>query len=149
MLFEQLTADKEALALAAPLGIAFAKHLGHLYLPLLSPAADTSTHDFPTLAQASEGEPEDAIVTREVKDKFRKLLLAYLDALGRREGRDHVVRPLLAARGGTADTIFERRSCRSRTSGITRLIFAAGKSLRTGRRTTRRACEPGSEAGPA
>lgn len=31
------------------------------------------------------------MVTRETKEKFRKLLLAYLDALGRREGKDHVV----------------------------------------------------------
>lgn len=92
-MYLQLTADKEALALPAPLGIAFAKHLGHLYLPPPPPAtgAIDDTHEFPTLEQAIEGEPDDAIVTREVKDKFRKLLLAYLDALGKQESKQHVV----------------------------------------------------------
>jgi regulator of nonsense transcripts 2 len=94
----QLTADKESLALAAPLGIAFAKHLGHLYLPAVAASttseerSTTDAHDFPTLAEAAEGDPENALVSREVKDKFRKLLIAYLDALGRREGKHHVVR---------------------------------------------------------
>ena len=90
-LYGKLTADKDSLALAAPLGIAFAKHLGHLYLPPLA-SATSSDPDFPTLAEATEPESEDTIVTREVRDKFRKLLVAYLDALGRREGKDHIVR---------------------------------------------------------
>lgn len=90
----KLTAGKDSLAVAAPLAIAFAKHLGPIYLPPVSAATGTASdaHDFPTLAQAAEGEAEDAIVTRETKDKFRKLLLAYLDALGRREAKEHIVR---------------------------------------------------------
>lgn len=89
-----MTSDKNGLALAAPLGIAFAKHLGHLYLPHVV-ADRTESDDFPTLTQANEVEGEDVIVGREVKDKFRKLLVAYLDALGRQEGKNHVVSSLV------------------------------------------------------
>ncbi|GAA6002946.1 uncharacterized protein JCM10292_000260 [Rhodotorula paludigena] len=91
---ELLTSDKEALALVAPLAIAFAKHLGSVYLPpaeLAAPAASdtteaSSTHDLPTLAAA---EPDD-LVPREMKDKFRKLLVAYFEALGKREQKLHL-----------------------------------------------------------
>lgn len=81
----QLTADKESLGLAAPLAIAFVKHLGHLYLP-----ADPATHDFPSLDEG-ESPMEAEVVSREVKDKFRKLLVAFVEALCRKEGRDHIV----------------------------------------------------------
>lgn len=105
----QLTSDKEALPLVAPLAIAFAKHLGTLYLPpppssasAGAPTSDSnpeSTDEFPTLAAAGErGTPEEpsvvALVPREIKDKFRKLLVAYFDALGKREQKLHLVRSL-------------------------------------------------------
>ncbi|GAA5823590.1 hypothetical protein JCM3770_003517 [Rhodotorula araucariae] len=84
-----LTSDKDALALVAPLAIAFAKHLGSVYLPTVEATADSgrpSAHDFPDL----DAESDNALIPREMKDKFRKLLVAYLDALGKREQRLHV-----------------------------------------------------------
>ncbi|KPV73840.1 uncharacterized protein RHOBADRAFT_54435 [Rhodotorula graminis WP1] len=87
-----LTSDKEALALVAPLAIAFAKHLGPIYLPPVDPPAATgdsaepSSHDFPAMG----ADVDDGLVPREMKDKFRKLLVAYFDALGKREQRLHV-----------------------------------------------------------
>ncbi|GAA5860718.1 hypothetical protein JCM1840_001941 [Sporobolomyces johnsonii] len=93
---ELLTSDKDALALVAPLAIAFAKQLGSVYLPPAAPASDpdsaapTSAHDFPTLAESAQGDADDAIVSRETKDKFRKLLVAYFEALGKREQRLHL-----------------------------------------------------------
>lgn len=91
----QLTSDKEALALVAPLAIAFAKHLGPIYLPRLDASsavagegAEPSAHDFPAVG----AEVDDGLIPREMKDKFRKLLVAYFDALGKREQRLHVVR---------------------------------------------------------
>ncbi|GAA5932084.1 hypothetical protein JCM1841_006860 [Sporobolomyces salmonicolor] len=93
---ELLTSDRDALALVAPLAIAFAKHLGPVYLPPVAPASDpdsgalTNAHDFPTLAESAEGDADDAIVARETKDKFRKLLVAYFEALGKREQRLHL-----------------------------------------------------------
>lgn len=80
-----MTADKESLALAAPLAIAFIKHLGHLYLPAI-----LDSHEFPTLEQPAE-KGEEEIVGREMKEKFRKLCVAFVEALTRKEGREHVV----------------------------------------------------------
>lgn len=92
------------MAPVAPLAIAFAKHLGSLYLPSTSEGSAattehgqgaTSGHDFPSLAtNKADGEPEtdEAIVPREIKDKFRKLLVAYFEALGKREQKLHLVR---------------------------------------------------------
>lgn len=95
----QLTADKEALALAASLGIAFAKHLGSLFLPPIpqttadtADAAVADSHDFPALASDVEEATDATLVPREMKDKFRKLLVAYLEALGRREAKLHLAR---------------------------------------------------------
>lgn len=162
----QLIADKESLALAAPLGIAFAKHLGHLYLPPLaastSPEGDddgsttaaapvTTEHDFPSLPDSNNpnATEEEALIPREVKDKFRKLLVAYLDALGRREGKNHVVRSLphnvdvVASRRRTELMLFVRsdhlRNYKSKTRGITKLTFARARCLKIERRTMRRA----------
>ncbi|BGP26942.1 regulatorof nonsense transcripts 2 [Rhodotorula toruloides] len=89
-----LTSDKEALALVAPLAIAFAKHLGSIFLPPADTSSSTtesepSTHDLPTLTEVLQTE-DDAIVSREVKDKFRKLLVAFFDALGKREQKLHL-----------------------------------------------------------
>ncbi|KAI5477244.1 regulator of nonsense transcripts 2 [Pseudohyphozyma bogoriensis] len=97
VLKELLTADKDSLALAAPLGIAFAKHLGALYLPPVAPSTSASTTnpaDFPTLAESAEVEGDDVLIGKEMKERFRKLLVAYLEALTRKEGRNHLVRSL-------------------------------------------------------
>lgn len=92
----QLTSDKEALPLVAPLAIAFAKHLGPLYLPPASPDSDSTdsvANDFPELgAGGDQPESDEAIVPRDVKDKFRKLLVAYFEALGKREQKLHLAR---------------------------------------------------------
>ncbi|GAA5918328.1 hypothetical protein JCM6882_008215 [Rhodosporidiobolus microsporus] len=87
---ELLTSDKEALAVVAPLAIAFAKHLGTIFLPPIENATAESLHEFPTLGEASQGDADDALVPREMKDKFRKLLVAYFEALGKREQRLHL-----------------------------------------------------------
>lgn len=85
---EQLTADKDSLSLASPLAIAFTKHLGHLYLPDISPSSSTdselappATSDFPSLSSSSS--PFTDLVPLAVADKFLRLLQAYLTALGR------------------------------------------------------------------
>ncbi|SCV73578.1 BQ2448_7504 [Microbotryum intermedium] len=102
ILKEWLTSDKEQLSLVAPLAIALAKHLGPLYLPppptaaastaddgaASAPAVDS--HEFPALSSSKDDAETSSLVPREMKDKFRKLLLAYLDALGRKEGRNHL-----------------------------------------------------------
>jgi len=93
----QLTSDKDFLAVVAPLAIAFAKHLGSIYLPSSSSSSsadssEPSAHDFPSLAESAQPEAEDVLVSREQKDKFRKLLVAYFEALGKREQRLHLVR---------------------------------------------------------
>ncbi|GAA5985262.1 hypothetical protein JCM10908_002591 [Rhodotorula pacifica] len=93
-----LTSDKEALPLVAPLAIAFAKHLGPLYLPPApsssSDPAQDSAVDFPALdgvnTPAEEGGGGGELVPREIKDKFRKLLVAYFEALGKREQKLHL-----------------------------------------------------------
>ncbi|GAA5821683.1 hypothetical protein JCM11251_000968 [Rhodosporidiobolus azoricus] len=86
-----LTSDKEALAVVAPLAIAFSKHLGSIYLPSVESAStDTSSHDFPTLAESSLHDADDGFIPRDMKDKFRKLLVAYFEALGKREQRLHL-----------------------------------------------------------
>ncbi|KAK4050682.1 mRNA decay protein [Microbotryomycetes sp. JL201] len=85
---ELLTADKEQLALAAPLAISFAKHLGPYYLPS-APANEDS--NFPALSDgAASVTTDDEIVPRELKEKFSKLLVAYYDALGRKEVRNNL-----------------------------------------------------------
>lgn len=88
----QLTADKEDVVLVAPLGIAFAKHLGPLLLPSTAHSQDGEDQDFPALPGESEEASDASLVPREIKDKFRKLLVAYLEALGRRETKAHLVR---------------------------------------------------------
>ncbi|GAA5853891.1 hypothetical protein JCM8547_007487, partial [Rhodosporidiobolus lusitaniae] len=90
-----LTSDKDSLALVAPLAIAFAKHLGSIYLPPVpftssDPSAATDSHDFPSLAESAQGEADDILVSREMKEKFRKLLVAYFEALGKREQKLHL-----------------------------------------------------------
>jgi regulator of nonsense transcripts 2 len=81
----QLTADKDLLPTSVPLAVAFSKHLALLYLPQVSADAQD-----PTPAEAVNGE-RDAI-SASVKDKCRKLLVAYYEALGKRAVKDHLVR---------------------------------------------------------
>lgn len=95
----QLTADKELLAISIPLAVAFTKHLGQVFLP--NPT-DDETAAGPTPAEATEG--KDAIastITSQEKDKFKKLLTAYYDALSRRAVKDHTVSSMYQ---GTRDT---------------------------------------------
>ncbi|KAM0751324.1 ARM repeat-containing protein [Meredithblackwellia eburnea MCA 4105] len=98
VLKELLTADKGSLSLVAPLAIAFSKYLGNIFLPPVAAAINggappQSDSNFPTLAESNlpdSAKDEDTIVSKEVKDKFRKLLVAYLEALGRKEGKEHI-----------------------------------------------------------
>lgn len=88
-----MTSDREALALVAPLAIAFAKHLGSVYLPPVDLKNDSTSNeaDFPSLqADAGQGEG-DEIVSREMKEKFRKLMVAYFEVLGKKEQKLHLV----------------------------------------------------------
>ncbi|GAA6012801.1 hypothetical protein JCM11491_002566 [Sporobolomyces phaffii] len=88
---ELLTSDRDALALVAPLAIAFAKHLGSIYLPPIEHTNEGASHvqDFPSLDQASQPEG-DEIVSREMKEKFRKLMVAYFEVLGKKEQKLHL-----------------------------------------------------------
>jgi regulator of nonsense transcripts 2 len=74
------------LALSAPLAIAFVKHLGDVYLPL-----QLDTSQFPSLEQVAAIPSEDEIIGRDMKEKFRKLCVAFVEALTRKEGKEHVV----------------------------------------------------------
>jgi len=87
-----LTSDREALALVAPLAIAFAKHLGSVYLPPVDlKNATPNEANFPSLqADAAQGEG-DEIVSRDMKEKFRKLMVAYFEVLGKKEQKLHLV----------------------------------------------------------
>ncbi|GAA5999470.1 hypothetical protein JCM5350_005782 [Sporobolomyces pararoseus] len=89
---ELLTSDREALALVAPLAIAFAKHLGSVYLPPIDNKDGTATNaqDFPALQTASESSEVDEIVSRDMKEKFRKLMVAYFEVLGKKEQKLHL-----------------------------------------------------------
>ncbi|KAM0791783.1 hypothetical protein ACM66B_004046 [Microbotryomycetes sp. NB124-2] len=88
---ELLTADKDQLALVAPLAISFAKHLGSCYLPPASSNAN-DVSEFPSLSTTAALGPstDDEIVSRELKDKFAKLLVAFYDALGRKEAKNNL-----------------------------------------------------------
>lgn len=90
------------------MGIAFAKHLGPSFLPPapsipLDPSSSstttttvvdtTSSHDFPSLSSSStttNPDTGDSLVPRELKDRSRRLLLAYLTALSRLLTRSHL-----------------------------------------------------------
>ncbi|GAA5841601.1 hypothetical protein JCM3766R1_006786 [Sporobolomyces carnicolor] len=88
---ELLTSDREALAPVAPLAIAFAKHLGSVYLPHVEHEVEGTTNesDFPSL-QADSSQSEGELVSREMKDKFRKLMVAYFEVLGKKEQKLHL-----------------------------------------------------------
>ncbi|GAA5822482.1 hypothetical protein JCM5353_000523 [Sporobolomyces roseus] len=86
-----LTSNREALAQVAPLAIAFAKHLGSVYLPPVDQSTENGTdkHEFPELQSSQQAESDD-IVSRETKEKFQKLLFAYFDVLGKKEQKLHL-----------------------------------------------------------
>lgn len=91
--FGQLTADKELLAISIPLAVAFTKHLGQTFLPGQSETEDAAAAG-PTPAEASNGGNDassDALLSIQEKDKFKKLLMAYYEALSRRAIKDHTV----------------------------------------------------------
>lgn len=101
MSYVQLTADKELLAISIPLAVAFTKHLGQVFLPN---ATDDGIAEGPTLAEATEGKDTIAsAVTSQEKDKFKKLLTAYYDALSRRAVKDHTVSSMYQGTRETAN----------------------------------------------
>ena len=96
VLRELLTSDKDALALVAPLAIAFAKNLGAVYLP--PGTADGES------AKEQDGDGLDLGVAKETKAKFRKLLVAYFEAFTKRAGKEHIVRDCLMIASVRQDT---------------------------------------------
>ena len=91
----QLTADKELLITSVPLAVAFTKYLGPAFLPTANASAGPDNSPAgPTPAEAEALKPregDDDLVPIATKDKFRKLLVAYYDALSRRAIKDHTV----------------------------------------------------------
>ena len=98
----QLTADKELLITSVPLAVAFTKHLGTAFLPTAGTSAvpdDSHAPAGPTPAEAEAPKPredDDDLVPAATKDKVRKLLVAYYDALSRRAIKDHTVSDLMS-----------------------------------------------------
>lgn len=72
--------------------MAFTKHLGQTFLP--SPGEPDGEEAGPTPAEATSGDnatvPVESVSASE-KDKFKKLLTAYYEALSRRAVKDHTV----------------------------------------------------------
>ena len=88
----QLTADKELLAISIPLAVAFTKHLGQIFLPGLGDLEASANG--PTPAEAADDNPDvekEVVLSPQEKDKFKKLLTAYYEALARRAVKDHTV----------------------------------------------------------
>lgn len=82
----QLTADKEALVTTLPLAVSFAKQLSPLFLPP-SPSSDPTPSE-----DASPAEADENIVPGAIKEKVKKLLGQYFEALSRKAVKDHLVR---------------------------------------------------------
>lgn len=72
--------------------MAFTKHLGPIFLPTASDAEASATG--PTPAEAAEPSSEQTDVSDislQEREKFKKLLTAYYEALSRRAVKDHTV----------------------------------------------------------
>lgn len=80
------------MAISIPLAIAFTKHLGQIFLPGTGDAEASANGSTPagTVDDNLEVEKEVAPSPQE-KDKFKKLLTAYYEALARRAVKDHTV----------------------------------------------------------
>lgn len=72
--------------ISIPLAIAFTKHLGSVFL------SASEDGDNPTPAEG-EANREGVLVSAQQRDKFRKLLAAYHEALSRRAVKEHTVSP--------------------------------------------------------
>lgn len=98
----QLTSDKDLLALSIPLAVSFVKYLGSFFLPVVSLSAEGKPSTDPTPAESMEtglhAQNDGSIVGASQKEKFKKLLTAYYDALSRRSVRDHTVSQLISSR---------------------------------------------------
>jgi hypothetical protein len=90
--FTQLTANKEALSIPLPLAVSFSKQFGSLYLPTTKTSGESAG---PTPSEASNQTDmnitDDMIVKTAIKEKFRKILGQYFDALSRKAVSDHLV----------------------------------------------------------
>lgn len=85
----QLTADKELLIASIPLAVGFTKHLGGIFMP--SSSQESAAKPTPAQAASVPSDSVDQSVSITQKEKFRKLLTAYYDALSRRAVREHTV----------------------------------------------------------
>ncbi|MBW0469217.1 hypothetical protein O181_008932 [Austropuccinia psidii MF-1] len=86
-----LTSNKDALSIPLPLAISFCKQYAPLYLPSLT---NVSFEKAPTPSESSDiqnpQDTDDSIIKPATKDKFKKLLTQYFDALGRKAVKDHL-----------------------------------------------------------
>ncbi|WAR51812.1 hypothetical protein PtB15_1B248 [Puccinia triticina] len=91
VLKDLLTANKEALLIPLPLAVSFSKQFGSLYLPT---AISSGTSAGPTPSEANilndSNVTDDMIIKPATKEKFKKLLGQYFDALSRKAVSDHV-----------------------------------------------------------
>lgn len=72
-----------------PLAVAFTKHLGHIFLP----SKDQNREQQPTPSESTDwSESCDVRILTTVREKFRKLLDAFYEALSRRAIKEHTVR---------------------------------------------------------
>ncbi|PLW26434.1 hypothetical protein PCANC_23985 [Puccinia coronata f. sp. avenae] len=91
VLKDLLTANKEALSIPLPLAVSFSKQFGSLYLPTTKTSGESAG---PTPSEASNQTDmnitDDMIVKTAIKEKFRKILGQYFDALSRKAVSDHL-----------------------------------------------------------
>lgn len=141
----QLTADKDLLVASIPLATAFTKNLGSTFLP----AASLTEESQPTPAETAALESAEAgkLVSMATKDKFRKLLGAYYEALSRRAVRDHTVSRAKVC-VFVSLKIYRHRPCSRRTGGTTMHISAVGRSSKIEPRTTNVSHDLGRSCGP-
>lgn len=91
VLKDLLTANKEALFIPLPLAVSFSKQFGALYLPTTT-TSGTSAGPTPSEAshQTDMNITDDLIIKPIIKEKFKKLLGQYFDALSRKAVSDHL-----------------------------------------------------------
>lgn len=86
ILKDLLTSNKEALVVPLPLAISFSKQFATLYLPSTAAGPTPSEANTHSESQAVD----DLIVKPAIKEKFKKLLGQYFDALSRKAVADHL-----------------------------------------------------------
>ncbi|KAI7962284.1 hypothetical protein MJO28_000378 [Puccinia striiformis f. sp. tritici] len=87
VLKDLLTANREALFIPLPLAVSFSKQFGSLYLP--TTAAGPTPSEAANQTEVSST-TDDLIIKTTIKEKFKKLLGQYFDALSRKAVSDHV-----------------------------------------------------------